>query len=595
MLLQLATLLPLLALAQSGPWPSATAFYPHFPTRKFSVLNGTWSFGFAADKEVVVSGGYADITTPNTTSVPSCMDIAPPGIKGPRTTTFYRSTHACTPGVPALVTFYAVNFFARVFFDGVEAGNHSAGPYTPFAFQAPPCSASRTREVALMVNNEFRSDLSPTATGGDFYFYGGVIRPVTVAELPSAGYYISRVEPTTLDVQAGLISLRVAFAAVQGSSLPATVSLTLSFNGAPASSPYPLRLSSEGVATLANVTVPDAKPWTLGQGNLYTLTVTDTASRDALTTRSGLRVLGVTSAPPARLTINGEVVKLRGYNRHTMWPDTGAAVTPEQERTDLAVVQGVNANYIRGGHYPQSQHWLDLLDEAGIVMWEEALGPGVSSKDIATPSFMQQQVIAVTSMVRTSIHHPSIILHGFFNEGPSGDAAACTGYQALADTVRSLVALPGQPPSRYVTWASNQATNDKCFASTDVLSFNSYPGWYGSPGDVSNAATLWSADVSWAAAHFPTKPFTVSETGGGAIYEWVNASSPGSGQFWSQKYQNSLVAADVKYLLGDDRVTGLTLWLLADFKVSWGAAAWGAQLCRTALCCAPPTVSRTTH
>lgn len=36
----------------------------------------------------------------------------------------------------------------------------------------------------------------------------------------------------------------------------------------------------------------------------------------------------------------------------------------------------------RGAHYPQSQSWLDRLDEAGMVIWEETLGPGVSLKNI---------------------------------------------------------------------------------------------------------------------------------------------------------------------------------------------------------------------
>ncbi len=103
--------------------------------------------------------------------------------------------------------------------------------------------------------------------------------------------------------------------------------------------------------------------------------------------------------------------------------------------------------------------------------------------------------------------------------------------------------------------------------------------WYGAPGDISNAASTWKANADWAAANFPTKPFTVSETGGGGIYEWVNASSPGAGQFWSQKYQTSIVTADVKYLLGDARVTGLSLWLLTDFKVDFDANSCGQCTC----------------
>lgn len=59
---------------------------------------------------------------------------------------------------------------------------------------------------------------------------------------------------------------------------------------------------------------------------------------------------------------------------------------------------------------------------------------------------------------------------------------------------------------------------------------------------------------------------TVSETGGGAVYEWVNASAPST--FWSQSYQRDLVAADVNAVAGNSRVSGLTLWQLTDIKVA---------------------------
>lgn len=468
----------------SGPWPTTEPFYPHYPSRNVTVMTGAWATGsYGGD---VAAATYADLAagTPNQTSVPSCFDIAPAAIKGPRGTVFYRAAHACTPGARALVRFYAVNFFARVFFDGVEQANHTAGPYTPFARVAPPCGAGGSREVSLMVNNEFNKTLSPTATGGDFYFYGGVIRPVVVTELPGAAYWLDHVEAPTADVAAGLINVRV----VLGGNAPAQVELFLAFNGG---APGAQRVAPvvQGVATLAGVAVPaGTKPWALGQGNLFTLTVADAHTGDALTVRSGLRVLGTApgAGGGARLTINGEVVKLKGYNRHVMWPDTGAAVTPAQEAIDLATVKGVNANYIRGGHYPQSQSWLDLLDENGIAQWEEALGPGVSTADIQSSVFMSAQVEAVTSMVTTSANHPSVIFHGFFNEGPSSDTKACPGYQTLADTVHALSSTSW----RMVTWASDKTTGDVCMAAADVVSYNSYPGWYDHPGNGERARSV---------------------------------------------------------------------------------------------------------
>ena len=38
---------------------------------------------------------------------------------------------------------------------------------------------------------------------------------------------------------------------------------------------------------------------------------------------------------------------------------------------DIALIKAAGANYIRGAHYCQDQRWLDLCDEAGILVWEE--------------------------------------------------------------------------------------------------------------------------------------------------------------------------------------------------------------------------------
>ena len=145
------------------------------------------------------------------------------------------------------------------------------------------------------------------------------------------------------------------------------VTVTFDFNGAGAGKPITLSVN-HSVAVASNVAVPGFKLWTVGQGNLFTLQVTDTTTNDALLVRSGIRIVS-TNTTSGRLLINGEPVKLLGVNRHTMWPDTGAAVTVEQEKSDVQLLQQLNANYVRGAHYPQSQSFLDMCDEAGIAIW----------------------------------------------------------------------------------------------------------------------------------------------------------------------------------------------------------------------------------
>ena len=109
---------------------------------------------------------------------------------------------------------------------------------------------------------------------------------------------------------------------------------------------------------------------------------------------------------------------------------------------------------------------------------------------------------------------------------------------------------------------------DVCIAYEDVISFNAYPGWYDHAGNVTFPLEDWSNRVAWAASSFPEKPVTVSETGGGGVYEWTNTSSPFPGLYWSQAYQNNLVSVDATVILNNTHVSALALWQMADIKVA---------------------------
>lgn len=217
----------------------------------------------------------------------------------------------------------------QVFVDNITIGDHRAGGYQPFWLDVPP-SASATRTLLVVVDNRFNATTAPTTTGGDFYFYGGISRDVLVHELPQA-VTIRQVETFTVDVGQALVDVNVV---LHGAQLPATVQLSLSWNGhfsVPFTAPV-----VKGVATLRRVTVMGGEPWTLARPALNTLRVD--LDGDAVEVRFGLRVVGV-DAGSGRLTLNGAVTKLRGVNRHTMWPDTGNALTLEQVQADVALLK----------------------------------------------------------------------------------------------------------------------------------------------------------------------------------------------------------------------------------------------------------------
>lgn len=536
-------LLQLVSLVVSDQPP----FWPLYPTRTVTLLNGRWQFGYQAKIADVLSFDPGDAKTPNVTIVPSCFDITPPGIEGPRGTAFYRRNFPLPANTEGLLYFAACSFYCRVFVDNKDIGDHRAGGYVPFWLKVP-ASSQTTRELLVLVDDRFNSTTAPLHTGGDFWNYAGITRDVLLHVRP-ATTYLHQVETFTLDLN-GNIKVRVVLG---GDTIVSSINITISYDHG-ATRPMTLEVQ-DGVATFQDK-VPNPTLWSIKRPNLHNLTVS--TDSDAIKVRFGLRLVGNRNG---LFTLNNEVVKLHGFNRHTMWPDTGSALTLDQIRTDVRLLKQLNVNYVRGAHYPQDQRFLDLCDESGIVVWEETLGPGVSVHDLQDAYWMKYQLQQVDEMISASINHPSVIFFAFYNEGPSSDHAACSGYNQSATAIRARV---GDPPTRLVTWASDKRTSDVCFDIADVLSFNAYPGWYDHAHNLSYVVPFWDSQVQWVQEHYPQKIFTISETGGGGVYEWQNETDP----FWSQKYEAELLNMDAGYAMNNSRISGLTIWQFNDIKAN---------------------------
>ena len=398
----------------------------------------------------------------------------------------------------------------------------------------------------------------------------GLTRNVLVFESPSESAYIHRVATFPVNASTGEIHANVS---LLGAAVPSSVSLRLAWNGG-ADGPAQQYHVHDGTAVLTGLRVPDFRPWAIGKPSLFTLRVTLLSAAaqpvDAVEVRSGVRVLSVRSVDgAARVAVNGEAVKLVGVNRHTMWPDTGSGLSLEQVQADLALLQSLNVNWVRGAHYPQDQRFLDLLDEAGIGMWEETLGPGVSTSDLESDYWMRYQLQQVAEMVETSANHPSVLYHAFYNEGPSSDHRACDGYNSSATAIRQRVTTAGSPPSRLITYASDKKTSDVCLGVTDVVSFNNYPCWYGPEhcdDPKSKISSSWNGSAQWANKNFPGKPFGISETGAGGVFEWTNSSDVR----WSQGYQTEVVAANAEFASKSPLVNHFTIWQFNDIKADEG-------------------------
>lgn len=70
--------------------------------------------------------------------------------------------------------------------------------------------------------------------------------------------------------------------------------------------------------------------------------------------------------------INGRPVKLHGVNHHDTSPVGGYAMTPEEIEKDISLCKEYNIDTIRTAHYPPDPYLLELCDERGIYVVDEA-------------------------------------------------------------------------------------------------------------------------------------------------------------------------------------------------------------------------------
>ena len=192
------------------------------------------------------------------------------------------------------------------------------------------------------------------------------------------------------------------------------------------------RRRNHAVAGLARMalTVPGVTPWSSEVPARYLLKIAliDPSGRttESVDTWTGFRTVRIDGN---ELRINGRAVLIRGVNRHDFDPATGRVMGYEDMRADLLAMKRFGFNTVRTSHYPNDPRFLDLTDELGLYVIDEA--------DIESHAFwgslcndgryLPAWVDRVSRMVLRDRNHASIIAWSLGNEsgyGANHDAAA---------------------------------------------------------------------------------------------------------------------------------------------------------------------------
>ncbi|HSP28389.1 MAG TPA: glycoside hydrolase family 2 TIM barrel-domain containing protein, partial [Ilumatobacteraceae bacterium] len=180
--------------------------------------------------------------------------------------------------------------------------------------------------------------------------------------------------------------------------------------------------------------LPDISPWSAESPTQYRVTAElldpDGAVVEVQTQLVGFRSVEVRDR---RLLVNGEPVWIFGVNRHDHHPTRGKAVTVDDMRDDLLAMRRHNITAVRCSHYPNDPSFLDLCDEIGMYVVDEA---NIESHAYNTSlcddaRYRSTWMSRGARMVERDRNHPSVIMWSLGNEAGYG-----ANHDALAGWIR---------------------------------------------------------------------------------------------------------------------------------------------------------------
>ena len=272
---------------------------------------------------------------------------------------------------------------------------------------------------------------------------------------------------------------------------------------------------SEGGRIRAALKVSEAQLWSPKAPNLYSLCIQ--YGKQTEVRKIGLR--SVQLDPGKGLILNGDNVKLRGVCLHHDLGALGAAFHKKAARRQLQLMKDMGVNAVRTSHNPPASAFLDLCDEMGIIVIDEAFDMWERSKttyDYARffPQWAEKDTAA---WVRRDRCHPSVMFWSIGNEiyDMFADMRGTEVTKMLADFVRrndpfhqGFVTFG----CNYMPWEGGQ----RCADYVEAVGYNygekyyekhhaDHPGWviYGSE----TASVLSSRGVY----HFPMEQSIMSE------------------------------------------------------------------------------------
>lgn len=435
------------------------------------------------------------------------------------------------------LVFESVYNESEIWINGIRAGDNALG-FLPFSLDIGRfLQAHGENTLTVRVDNRFKR--------GAIWNWGGIRRPVWL-EVSSPVRIERQYIRAIPDLNEGTAEIDVAVEIYNSTSRARELGYRVQVfhEGTPddvihaADGSMGIAAGGLGQARLHfSMAAAQVRFWDFNHPELYVSQVTlfeEERELQTLVDRFGIRKLEVNGN---RLLLNGVAYRPLGFNLLPEDRYTGNSLPLSRIREDVALLKSLGANFARLSHLPLPKEYLNLLDENGIMTFEEV---ALWGKDAWVDPDHPMPKQWLQRMIESRYNHPSVVGWSVGNE---------IGFPEMNPKVNAYVEgaiaqAKEQDPDRlavYVTHSADKLPDDASRFS-DLIMLNKYADWGRALENTHN--------------HFPDKPIFMSEFGLS-----LNDERPNFG------------VANASAMLNEMRfreyTVGASYWTLIDYRSNW--------------------------
>lgn len=192
-------------------------------------------------------------------------------------------------------------------------------------------------------------------------------------------------------------------------------------------------------------TVVRPKLWSAEKPNLYyAVFALQTENRiiERVQERFGFREIEIRNGT---VLWNGVPIKALGTCRHEEWSALGHALDEKAWQTDIAMIKAANINAIRFSHYNHARRFLELCEEKGMYVLDEAAGCWA---DMKSEKLKPGMVLRAQEMYARDKNSPAVLAWSIGNESGVGPV-----------NLAAFQWIKAKDPSRpaFISWVSKWA------------------------------------------------------------------------------------------------------------------------------------------